>query len=205
MSRFKPALDHLQRVDPVLSELVRRVGPCTLARSKNHFLTLIEAIVWQQLSWHAACAIHERLLQAVGTRKPQPKDVLDTPLRKLMKAGLSRQKSIYVREVALFFENDRFPKKLGTLSDEQVADILMEVKGIGRWTAEMFLIFGLNREDVFPMGDLGIRKALHHYYNVALDSDASEVEAFTARWRPYRTIATWYLWKSGDAQVMGER
>jgi DNA-3-methyladenine glycosylase II len=123
-----------------------------------------------------------------------------------MKAGLSRQKSLYVRELASFFADDRYPGgRLSRLSDEQVVELLTEIKGIGRWTAEMFLIFGLNREDVFPMGDLGIRKALSHHYGVSLESRASEVEAFTSRWRPYRTIATWYLWKSGDAQVLGER
>ncbi len=128
------------------------------------------------------------------------------PLWKLRGAGLSRMKSTYVRELAAFFEDNRFPKSgLARLSDEQVIDLLTEVKGIGRWTAEMFLIFGLNREDVFPMGDLGLRKALSQYYSVGLESGASEVEECTARWRPYRTIATWYLWKSGDARVIGDR
>jgi DNA-3-methyladenine glycosylase II len=204
-AQFRPAIDHLRRVDPVLSELIRRVGPCTLTPSRNYFLTLVEAVVWQQLSWKAACAIHERLLVALGTRRPRPGDVLAAPRRKLLRAGLSRQKCAYLRELAVYFEENRFPKKkLGRLDDENIIDLLTEVKGVGRWTAEMFLIFGLNRLDVFPFGDLGLRKAIGGCYGRPVPTEKGELESITSRWRPYRTIATWYLWKSADGVLLGD-
>ena len=200
MRRFTNAERHLSKADPVLAKLIRHIGPCRLTRSRNHFLTLVEAIVWQQLSWHAALAIHERVLAAIGKRRPAPADFLRTSERELRGAGLSRQKTIFLKELSRFFEEKRFPKrKLGSLTDEQIIDLLTNVNGIGRWTAEMFLIFALNREDVFPFGDLGIRKAIGGHYKVVDFNRRSEVEPIAERWRPYRTIASWYLWQSADA------
>jgi DNA-3-methyladenine glycosylase II len=205
MMRFRVAEVHLQRVDPVLSNLIRAVGPCSLARSRNHFLTLVEAIVWQQLSWEAACAIHERLLSALGKRRPHPRDILAASRQDLMDAGLSRQKSLYLRDLSLFFEEKRFPRRgIGRLRDDEIVDLLTQIKGVGRWTAEMFLIFGLNREDVFPFGDLGLRKAVGHHYNTPNFNDRATLETITEPWRPYRTIAAWYLWRSGDGTPLGE-
>ncbi len=199
MTRFKHAEAYLQRVDPVLSGLVRAVGPCSLTRSRNHFLTLVSAIVWQQLSWRAACTIHERLLSKLGTRRPRPRDILAASREDLLGAGLSRQKSLYLQDLSRFFEEKRFPRgRLGRLGDEEVIDLLTQIKGVGRWTAEMFLIFGLNREDVFPVGDLGLRKAIGHHYDTADFNDRATLETITEPWRPYRTIAAWYLWQSGD-------
>jgi DNA-3-methyladenine glycosylase II len=168
-------------------------------------LTLVEAIVWQQLSWQAACAIHERLLSALGTRRPRPSDILAASQKDLLGAGLSRQKSLYLRDLSLFFEEKRMPRKrIGRLGDKEVIDLLTEIKGIGRWTAEMFLIFRLNREDVFPFGDLGLRKAIGHHYNTPEFNDRATLETITEPWRPYRTIAAWYLWRSGDGTLLGE-
>lgn len=205
MTRFKVAEAYLRRVDPVLSNLIRAVGPCSLARSRNHFLTLVEAIVWQQLSWRAACAIHERLLSALGTQRPRPSDILAASQEDLLGAGLSRQKSLYLRDLSLFFEEKRLPRRrIGRLGDKEIIDLLTEIKGIGRWTAEMFLIFGLNREDVFPFGDLGLRKAIGRHYSTAEFNDRATLETITEPWRPYRTIAAWYLWRSGDGTLLGE-
>jgi len=199
-AKFKEAETYLQHADPILSDLIGQVGPCRLARSRNHFLTLVEAIVWQQLSWHAALAIHDRLLTTIGKRRPTPADILETPERRMRKAGLSRQKTAFLKDLSLFFAEDRFPKRrLGRLNDEEIIDLLTRVKGIGRWTAEMFLIFGLNREDVFPFGDLVIRKAIGNRYGVEEFNKRSEIEPIADRWRPYRSIATWYLWQSADA------
>ena len=205
MTRFRVAETYLERVDPVLSHLVRAVGPCSLTRSRNHFLTLVEAIVWQQLSWRAACAIHERLLATLGTRRPRPRDVLTASTEQLMDAGLSRQKSVYLQDLSRFFEEKRFPReRINRLGDEQIVDLLTQIKGVGRWTAEMFLIFGLNREDVFPFGDLGLRKAIGHHYGIAEYNDRALLEPVTEPWRPYRTIAAWYLWRGWDGTPLGE-
>jgi DNA-3-methyladenine glycosylase II len=162
-------------------------------------VTLFEAIVWQQLSWQAACAIHERLLAALGTRRPRPKDLLEISRRELLRAGLSRQKCSYVRELSHFFDGNRFLRGgINRLGDEEIIDRLTEIKGIGRWTAEMFLIFGLNRQDVFPAGDLGLRKAIGKHYQKRLPIADGTLDRVTTPWRPYRTIATWYLWRSAD-------
>ncbi len=204
MTKFTVAEVHLQRVDPVLSNLIRAVGPCSLARSRNHFLTLVEAIVWQQLSWEAARAIHERLLSALSTRRPRPSDILAASQEDLLDAGLSRQKSLYLRDLSRFFEEKRFPRRgIGRLRDEEIIDLLTEIKGVGRWTAEMFLIFGLNREDVFPFGDLGLRKAIGRHYDTPEFNDRAQLETITEPWRPYRTIAAWYLWQIGDGTPLG--
>lgn len=205
-SRFDPAIDYLASVDPVLSDLIARVGPCTLARSRNHFLTLVRAIVWQQLSWSAACAIHERVLDTIGVRQPRPTDVLDTPENRLLSAGLSRQKVVYLRDLSLFFEQRRFPpNRISRLGDEEIIDLLCQIKGVGRWTAEMFLIFALNRQDVFPFGDLGLRKAIARHYAQPLAARPEELEPVTDPWRPYRTIAAWYLWRAADGVVLDDK
>jgi DNA-3-methyladenine glycosylase II len=204
MTGFRIAEAYLRRVDPVLSNLISAVGPCSLARSKNHFLTLVEAIVWQQLSWKAACAIHERLLLALGTRRPRPRDILAASRRDLLGVGLSRQKSLYLLDLSRFFEEKQFPqRRIANLGDEEIVELLTQIKGVGRWTAEMFLIFGLNREDVFPFGDLGLRKAVGYHYDVPEYDDRTRLEAIAEPWRPYRTIAAWYLWQSGDGAPTG--
>lgn len=185
--------------DPVLAGIVRRVGPCTLAPSTNHFLTLVEAVVWQQLSWKAACAIHARLLDALGTRRPRPADVSRLSPRALARAGLSRQKAAYVAELARYFEEGRFPaRKIRSTTDEEIVRALTGIKGVGRWTAEMYLIFGLNRLDVFPGGDLGLKKSIGRWYGFDGLREPQRVDAVARIWRPYRTIGTWYMWSSAD-------
>jgi DNA-3-methyladenine glycosylase II len=183
----------------VLGRIIGAVGPCTLKRSSNYFLTLVEAILWQQLSWHAATAIQRRMLQSLGTRRPRPEDFLSTPRHVLVRAGLSRQKIEYLRNLSSFFCDGDFPRRrIGRLSDEKVVETLTTVKGIGRWSAEMFLIFGLNRLDVFPLGDLGLKKAVGKRYGTVALPDEAQLSAITDVWRPYRTIAAWYLWASID-------
>jgi DNA-3-methyladenine glycosylase II len=198
-SEIRRAVRHIRRRDPVLAKVMQEVGPCALKRSGSYFRTLAESIVWQQLSWSAACVIHERMLTALGTRRPQPRHFLEISKRRLLKAGLSRQKCLYLHELSTFFDRGRFPtRRIGSLTDEEIVALLTTIKGIGRWTAEMFLIFALNRLDVFPVGDLGLRRSIARYYDVDLYADQSEWAKITDRWRPYRTIATWYLWRSGD-------
>lgn len=185
--------------DPVLAEIAERVGPCRLAPSPNHFLTLVEAVVWQQLSWKAACAIHARLIGALGSRRPRPADVARLSPRALARAGLSRQKARYVKELARYFDEGLFPARtVRRYTDEEIVGLLTRITGVGRWTAEMYLIFGLNRLDVFPAGDLGLKKAIGRCYHFDALGDAERVETVTDRWRPYRTIGAWYMWSSAD-------
>ncbi|MFQ5510267.1 MAG: DNA-3-methyladenine glycosylase family protein [Candidatus Krumholzibacteriia bacterium] len=193
---FDRACEYLARCDPTMRHLIAEIGPCRLRRARSYFVALFESIVWQQLSWKAACAIHRRLLRAIGGRHPKPADFLRVSSAQLIAAGLSRRKAEYVVELARYFESDRFPRReIRRLSDEEIVSELTRVRGIGRWSAEMFLIFGLNRPDVFPLGDLGLRKAIERHYRRPGDTNLAEI---TDRWRPYRTVATWYLWAGMD-------
>ena len=198
---YQSATQHLKRRDRVLRRIIDEVGPCTLGPSTNYFLTLVEAIVWQQLSWKAACAIFDRVLAALGTSTPRPDDFLGVSPASLLEAGLSRQKLRYLRELSSFFVESPFDRKaVAAMSDAEVIETLTAIKGIGVWTAEMFLIFGLNRPDVFPSGDLGLQKAIGRYYRREKSGlpSSDEIERITERWRPYRTIGAWYLWETAD-------
>jgi len=189
----------------VLRDIARSVGPCTLAPSNDHFLTLAEAIIWQQLSWKAACSIHARLLVALGGGRPRPADIARVPDAALAGAGVSRQKIRYLRELASFFEEKRFPSRaIRRLSDEDITRLLTRIKGIGPWTVDMYLIFGLNRLDVFPAGDLGLVKSIAARYGFEGARDGKRVESVTDKWRPYRTIGAWYLWASADSVPLVE-
>ena len=186
--------------DRVLEEIVRRVGPCMLAPSQDHFLTLAEAILWQQLSWKAACSIHARFLDALGSARARPADIARVPDSALAGAGISRQKIRYLRELAAFFEGERFPTRtIRRLSDEEISRMLTRIKGVGPWTVDMYLIFGLNRLDVFPAGDLGLMKSIGAHYGFDGSRDGKRIESIADKWRPYRTIGAWYLWASADS------
>ena len=199
-ARYVRETEALVRKDGTLREVVRRVGPCTLAPSNDHFLTLAEAILWQQLSWKAARSIHAKLLDVLGNSRPRPVDIARAPDSVLAKAGISRQKIRYLKGLAAFFEEKRFPgRTIRRSADDEIVGMLTEIKGIGVWTAEMYLIFGLNRLDVFPAGDLGLKKAIGAHYGFDGLLDARRLESVTKRWRPYRTIGAWYMWSSADS------
>ncbi len=201
--RFVRETRVLARRDRVLGEIIRRIGPCMLVRQRDHFLALSEAILWQQLSWKAANAIHEKLLGALGERRPRPSDFLRAPARAFARAGVSRQKTRYLKELARHFEEKRFPGRLiGELSDEEIVRILTGLEGVGRWTAEMYLIFGLNRPDVFPAGDLGLKKSMGRSYGFDGLREPDRVAQVADGWRPFRTIGTWYMWKSADGKPL---
>ena len=195
---YQDATRVLAERDPVLARVIRRVGSCQLRRSRNYFLTLLEAIVWQQLSWKAACSIYDRVLVVVGKRRPRPVDVLSVPVLELRQAGLSRQKCRYILELAEHFEARRFPpRNLSELTDDEVVEKLTSMRGLGRWSADMFLMFGLNRPDIFPIGDLGLRKTMARLYKIDAENDRKLLDV-ARRWRPYRTIGSWYVWAAGD-------
>jgi len=191
------ALAHLRR-DPVLARVIADVGPCRFAaRSEgSHFDHILRAIVYQQLSGRAAATIHSRVV-ALFDGKPSAAGLLTATDDQLRSAGLSRQKIGYVRDLAQRVHAGDLPvDRLHELADEDAIAALTRVKGIGRWTAHMFLMFRLGRPDVLPDLDLGIRKAIQLAYRLRRMPNSERVLAIGAQWAPHRTIASWYLWRS---------
>lgn len=193
---WEKALDHFNRTDPVLDSIAQglKKGERLVSRGEP-FFTLARSIVGQQISVKAADAVWARFIaEAPG---PSPATILALDEDSLRAVGLSRQKVRYLRDLALWWESTPgLEKTLTSESDEEVIRILVERPGIGRWTAEMFLIFTLMRPDVFPVDDLGVLKAIALHYP-GVDSKA-KARALAQRWQPYRTVAVWLLWRSLD-------
>jgi DNA-3-methyladenine glycosylase II len=190
---------HLKRVDPVLARVIERVGACRFQprRRGTHFDALLRSIVYQQLSGKAASTILDRVLALYGGRYPRPAELLDTPEATLRAAGLSRQKLAYLRDLAAKVESGEVPlARVGRLADEEVIEHLTRVQGIGRWTAQMFLMFRLGRPDVLPEFDLGIQNAIQRAYDLPTRPAPKDVLRIGEAWRPHATIACWYLWRS---------
>ena len=197
---YETAIAHLRNADPVLGDLMARCGPCTLEPGDTDpFVTLCRAIIAQQLSSRAASTITERLEARFDAGVLTPDGILATPDDALRSLGLSRQKQASLKDLAARTRDGRLQlAALATLSDADVMRQLTQVRGIGVWTAEMFLIFSLGRLDVFPVGDLGIRKAIQRVYGYKRMPAVSTMHRHARRWAPYRTIAAWYLWESYD-------
>ncbi len=199
MINANAAVKHLKRADAVLAQAIEQVGPLRLPRIPNRFGSLVRAILHQQLAVKAAQSITRRFCQLYGPgdgRVPTPEELLRTPRRRLRSAGVSPQKMRYLRDLAGRAANGRLPlHRLGRMSDEQVIEVLTEVKGIGRWTAEMFLIFSLNRPDVWAVDDLGLQLAAKNLYRLRRHPSEAKMRALAEPWRPYRTAAAWYLWQ----------
>jgi len=188
----------LARRDPVLRDLMRAHGPCGLAARQhtNPFKALARAIVGQQLSAKAAATIFSRF-EALYDAFPTPAQVLATPDERLRAVGLSSQKLGYVRDLCRRIEEGQLPLEvLERMEDEAIIEALTQVKGVGRWTAEMFLIFRLQRPDVLPVGDLGIVKAVQRAYKLRKAPSPDRLTRIGEAWRPYRSVACWYLWAS---------
>jgi DNA-3-methyladenine glycosylase II len=196
-------LAHLQRSDPVLAALIAECGPLGNARDgrpdrDDHYGALVRAITGQQLSVLAARAIYGRLTERFGGRTPTPQEILaDDPEALRAAAGLSRAKVSYLRSLAEHVISGELElRRLDDLSDDDVIAELVAVKGLGLWTAHMFLMFHLERPDVLPVGDLGIRRAIERAYGLDDLPDAAAMERIAEPWRPYRTLACRYLWRS---------
>lgn len=206
----RKARAHLRRVDPVIAGLMDAVGPYRPAdrTGGSHFLALARAMVYQQLSGKAAATIFDRFLSLYSGRAPSPEDVLATPDAQLRAAGLSRQKIAYLRDLsARVLRGDLPLDHVETLNDAELITHLVQVKGIGRWTAQMFLMFKLGRADVLPDLDLGIQNAIKRAYRKRRVTP-KDVMRIGARWSPYSSIACWYLWRSldnGARQVAAKR
>jgi DNA-3-methyladenine glycosylase II len=190
----------LARRDPVLRDLIRRHGACGLADSQHGdpFVALVHAIISQQLSTKAAATIAGRF-DALYTGWPTPCQVAATPDDALRGVGLSGQKLVYIRELCRHIADGSLPLDgLGRMNDAEAIAALTAVKGVGRWTAEMFLMFRLHRPDILPVGDLGIVKAVQKAYRLRKQPTPDRLVRLGESWRPYRSVACWYLWASLD-------
>ncbi|MBM3905036.1 MAG: DNA-3-methyladenine glycosylase 2 family protein [Thaumarchaeota archaeon] len=189
------ALKHLKK-DKKLAKIIDQVGKYNLSITKNPYESLVEAIITQQLSGKAADSISTRFREIYG-RFPKPADVLVTSDVKLRKAGLSYMKVSYIKDLSSRVESKGLRLSyMKNLTDEEVVAQLTKVRGIGRWTAEMFLIFSLGRQDVLPVGDLGLKKGIQRLYSLTELPEKEQMEKIAEKWRPYRSVATWYLWRS---------
>ncbi len=196
---MKRAVKHLKTADPVLGSLIDRVGPCKIQYREPVFQTLVRSIVYQQLHGKAALTIYTRLAEAAKTNPLTPESILKLRPARMRAVGLSAQKLTYIRELARMTRDghidfDLFPN----LDDAQVVEHLTRVKGVGVWTAHMFLIFALRRPDVLPTGDLGVRAGMKKIYGLAELPKPEEMERIASGWRPYCSVASWYLWRSLD-------
>jgi DNA-3-methyladenine glycosylase II len=191
----------LLRRDPVLAALIRKHGPCGLAAAQraDHFSALVRAIVGQQLSTKAAATIHRRLIALAGGGPAIPASLERLTDAQLRSVGLSRQKTAYLRDLCAKVGGDEVRlDALERMSDDEVIVELTKVKGVGRWTAEMFLMFRLHRPDVLPVGDLGIVNAVKNVYRLRKKPTPARIMKIGEAWRPYRSVASWYLWRSLD-------
>ena len=197
-ARSRRAKRHLRNADPVMAAIVRRVGACRfeIDRRGTPYSTLIEAMMYQQITGKAAEAIHRRLRARIGREHPRPGDIASVSDADLRAIGLSRQKIGYLRDLTAKVGNGLTLDRLSRLDDEAVIERLTAVKGIGRWTADMFLMFRLGRLDVLPVGDYGVRKAMQRAYGWRSLPKPKRMRRTAEAWRPYRTIAAWYLWRS---------
>ena len=202
-ANWNSARAHLSSVDPILRRIIRRVGPCTLAPrpQRQYFETLCKSIYTQQISTKIAAILYARFCEQFPRKRPTPPGVIEFltngHVDLIKRCGLSRQKRAYVLDLARHFADNEIPtRRLHRMSDDEVIEALVRVKGVGRWTAEMFLMFVLNRPDVLPVDDLGLREAAKRAYRLKERPKAAELRAIAEKWRPYRTVATWYLWRS---------
>lgn len=198
MPKFSRAARHLRQCDPVLARIVTPGLPFRLHGRSDLYLDLLESIVSQQLSVKAAATIFGRVLQLFPRAYPDPRRLARLSDAKLRTAGVSRQKAGYLRNVAQFaLQGHLRPERLHPLSDEEVLELLTRIKGVGRWTAEMMLMFPLHRPDIFPVDDVGIQSAMKRLYGLRGEGTRlkKRLEKLAERWRPHRTLACKYLWK----------
>ena len=198
--RIRAAERHLARRDPVLKRLIERHGPCTLMRNRMpHFHALVWAIVNQQLSVRAASSIEARLRERLGTEQFEVQHFHRVHERTLRACGLSGAKVRYIREISRRVRRGELDlQQLETLDDEQAAQLLMQLPGIGQWTADMLLMFSLGRLDVLPIGDLALRKSIRMHHRLPEDAEPGVYLELAESWRPYRTVASWYYWAAVD-------
>jgi len=198
---YYTAINFLRQSDPVLGQLIEKIGPCQLDSSQQNgdlFSSLSRSILHQQLSTKAATTIHRRFLQLYPEKPfPEALDILNAPSEVLRNVGVSRQKIGYLKDLASkVLSGLPTLEELEAMDDESIIKTLTQVKGIGRWSVQMLLIFRMNRCDVLPVDDLGVRAGIRKVYNLDELPDRKTIERLGQRWKPYCTIASWYLWRS---------
>jgi 3-methyladenine DNA glycosylase/8-oxoguanine DNA glycosylase len=199
---MRKAVNHLKKSDPVLCAIIERVGPCRMQRSAADFANLAESIVYQQLNGKAAATIFERFAKLAG-EPLTPEGILKLSDEQLRGVGLSKQKSAYLKDLAAkttagLLDFARLPE----LSDDEVIQHLTQVKGIGVWTAHMFLMFSLGRQNVLPIGDYGVQTAIKKHYKKRKLPKPKDMEKIARAWEPYRSVACWYMWRSLDIKTI---
>jgi DNA-3-methyladenine glycosylase II len=201
---MRKAIVHLKKSDPVMRGIIERVGAYKIEHREPSFETLVRSIVYQQLSGRVASVILGRLVAMLPDGKVTPDAILKLTPARMRKAGLSKQKTAYIRDLARKTNKGHIKfETLEDLSDLEVIEHLTQVKGIGVWTAHMFLIFALRRPDILATGDLGVRVAIRKAYQLEELPLPKQVEELAVAWRPYSSVAVWYLWRSleGTAQI----
>ena len=199
---MRKAVIHLKKSDPVLRSIIERVGPCRMEFGPAEFSSLAEAIVYQQLNGKAAVTIFQRFAELAG-EPITPEGILKLGDEQLRAVGLSKQKSAYLKDLAARTAAGLLDfSKLPDLSDEEVIQHLTQVKGVGVWTAHMFLIFSLRRPNVLPTGDYGVQMAVKKHYRKRKLPKPLEMEKIARAWEPYRSIACWYMWRSLDIKTV---
>jgi DNA-3-methyladenine glycosylase II len=191
---------HLSRADPVLKAVIKKAGPCGIKPRRDYFVVLCHSMFSQQISTAVAKVLFARFRNQFPRRRPTPARVIELLTSgnedRIRGAGISRQKRAYLLDLARHFESGKLKThKFASMSDEEIIDALSDVHGIGRWTAEMFLIFVLNRPDVYPVDDLGVRKGVQKAFGLAELPSAKKLHELAECWKPHRSLATWYMWR----------
>jgi DNA-3-methyladenine glycosylase II len=196
-------LNHFKERDPKIARVIQTIGPFRLQRNRNYFTVLCRSIVSQQISTAAADTIYTRFQKLFNDHTLTPERVAGLKEKPLRAAGLSRQKAAYMKDLSHHFLDGTIrPRQLNYLGNEEIIDRLTGVHGIGRWTAEMFLIFSLNRLDVLPVDDLGLRVAVQNIYGMKARPDAKRLRTIGKKWNPLETVGTWYAWRSLDENIV---
>lgn len=199
---MRKAINHLKKADPVLRDIIQRVGAYRIEYGEPVFHSLAEAIVYQQLNGKAALTIFKRFAALAG-EPLRPEGILKLTDAQMRGAGLSKQKTSYLRDLAERTDRGELSfANLANLSDEAVIEQLTQVKGIGVWTAHMFLMFSLRRPNVLPTGDFGVKMAIKRHYKKRKPPDPKQMAQIAKCWEPYRSVACWYLWRSLDIKTI---
>ena len=199
---MRKAINHLKKSDPVLAAIIESVGPCRMEFGPPEFHSLAEAIVYQQLHGKAAVTIFKRFAALAGD-PVTPEGILKLSDAQLRSVGLSKQKSSYLKDMAQRAASGELDfSRLPDMTDEEVIKHLTQVKGVGVWTAHMFLMFTLRRPNVLPTGDYGIQAAIKKHYKKRKMPKPEQMEKIAKVWEPYRSVACWYLWRSLDIKTM---
>jgi DNA-3-methyladenine glycosylase II len=199
---MRKAINHLKKSDPILRAIVEHIGPCRMEFGEPVFHSLAEAIVYQQLNGKAAVTIFKRFAALAGA-PVTAEGIAKLTAEEMRSVGLSKQKSSYLRDMAeRAIRGELDFARLPEMTDEQVIEHLTQVKGVGVWTAHMFLMFTLKRQDILPTGDFGIRMAIKKHYHKRKLPTPVQMEKIARPWEPYRSIACWYLWRSLDIKTV---